>query len=252
VIPPPPSAAACEQLCEYLEWDSQFFGFRVARAVPRTLSPGTAAVILRWCSDHSIDCLYFLADSGDRLTTTLLEEHQFRFVDIRITLSRDIDGIYEEAGQTPVYVRPAREVDIPALRAIARASHRDSRFYYDPQFPLALCDALYETWIEKSCEGYADLVLVAELEQRAVGYLSCHLKKGGDGEIGIVAVDEASRGTGAGRKLVLSSLNWFADRGVKRLSVVTQGRNAAAQRLYQRCGFLTDSVRLWSHKWFHR
>ena len=38
----------------------------------------------------------------------------------------------------------------------------------------------------------------------------------------------------------------------RRITVVTQGRNARAQRLYQRAGFVTESVRLWFHRWFDR
>jgi hypothetical protein len=34
------------------------------------------------------------------------------------------------------------------------------------------------------------------------------------------------------------------------VNVVTQGRNSKAQRLYERCGFLTRSVQLWYHRWF--
>jgi hypothetical protein len=30
----------------------------------------------------------------------------------------------------------------------------------------------------------------------------------------------------------------------------TTQRNYAAQRLYQRCGFLTGSIHLWYHKWY--
>jgi ribosomal protein S18 acetylase RimI-like enzyme len=37
--------------------------------------------------------------------------------------------------------------------------------------------------------------------------------------------------------------------GVQRVSVVTQGRNVAAQKLYQSCGFTTCSVQLWYHWW---
>jgi hypothetical protein len=31
---------------------------------------------------------------------------------------------------------------------------------------------------------------------------------------------------------------------------VTQGRNLAAQRLYQRTGFLIRDLQLWYHKWY--
>ena len=57
-------------------------------------------------------------------------------------------------------------------------------------------------------------------------------------------------GYGAGvEKDYESALDWFATQGVEKVTVVTQGRNGAAQRLYQRCGFVTGSIHLWYHKW---
>jgi ribosomal protein S18 acetylase RimI-like enzyme len=32
-------------------------------------------------------------------------------------------------------------------------------------------------------------------------------------------------------------------------TVVTQGRNIASQRLYQKHGFVTQSIQLWYHRW---
>ena len=32
--------------------------------------------------------------------------------------------------------------------------------------------------------------------------------------------------------------------------IICVGRNYAAQRLFQKCGFITKSTELWYHKWF--
>ena len=40
--------------------------------------------------------------------------------------------------------------------------------------------------------------------------------------------------------------------GITYIDVVTQGRNYSAQRLYQRCGFITQSTELWYHKWLKK
>ena len=169
--------------------------------------------------------------------------------------SADIDrsvtsGVVPLAGDIPGTVRPFVPHDLAALRVIAGASHKDSRFYFDPHFANSRCMELYQTWIEKSCQGYADTVLVADVEGHPAGFLSCHLSDHGKGRIGLVGVASAWQGVGLGTRLVSESLRWFAGHGVDSVDVVTQGRNVPAQRLYQNCGFRTKSVQLWYHRWF--
>jgi dTDP-4-amino-4,6-dideoxy-D-galactose acyltransferase len=183
----------------------------------------------------------------------LAEEHQFRFVDVRVTLERTLgDEPIAEHRASEAVVEPCRPEDVPALRAMAQVSHRYSRFYYDLNFQAAQCDALYETWIEKSCRGYANAVLVAKLKGKPVGYICCDLLGPEEGRVALFAVSAEAQGQGVGEKLLKESFRWFAQKGVKRLVVVTQGRNCKAQRLYQRCGFVTRSVQLWYHRWFRR
>ena len=153
--------------------------------------------------------------------------------------------------ETNLHIRPVQIADIEILQAMARQNHRDSRFYFDANFPRHLCDLLYDTWLKRSCEGYADLVWVAESENAPVGYLSCHLHQDTQtGQIGLVGVNSQAQGQGVGRALVLRALNWFRREQMQQVTVVTQGRNIPAQRLYQRCGFLSQALQIWYHKWY--
>ena len=242
-----------DSICEYLEWDSHFFSQRIARARIHRLTEETAVELRSWCELNRIDCIYFLADSSHAQTVRLAEASNFNFVDIRLTLYHSAKS---KSNLTCKYahsrVREAVEADIPTLRSIARSSHRDSRFYFDGNFPRSLCDALYEVWIEKSFRGWATKVFVAEDEGSAVGYITCHLRTAQVGQIGLVAVGEKAHGKGLGMELVVRALRWFAEQKVENVSVVTQGRNAVAQRLYQRTGFVTESLELWYHRWFAR
>lgn len=239
------------ELCEYLSWDSDFFQLRIARLRAARLTLETVCAAEQWCRSHKIDCLYFLADLDDALTVRVAEEHEFRLTDVRVTLEARLAGGRETpAGGAPGPVRRFREEDASALRALARVSHRDSRFYFDPGFPDEACGRLYETWIEKSCRGWADAVFVADLGSGAAGYATAHRASETEGRLGLLAVDAGAHGRGLGQQLAAAVLDWCRHERLETVRVVTQGRNCGAMRLYARCGFLPRSLQLWYHRWF--
>ncbi len=233
-------------LARILDWDSNFFGFRIAQAIPDRLTEKLARDVVAWCAANDVRCLYFLAAPDDPETAMAAAKYGFHPVDIRVTMDRDLNHSIPSPKDS---IRRYRTEDLGALRDIAAVSHRDSRFYFDGRFPRERCDALYRTWIERSCQGYAREVLVAERHSEPVGYITCHLSEYGAGSIGLIAVGEAARGAGAGRDLVNASLEWFARENAACVRVVTQARNAAALRLYSACHFRTRTTSLWYHYW---
>lgn len=236
------------ELVTLLPWDSAFFGRRIGRVLPTRLRADTWAAAAAQAGRLRVECLYLLAEADDAATVAIAEAAGFALHDIRVTYGRDVGpGLAAPALPHPASVRPAEPGDAPALAAIARRSHAESRFYADARLaPRA--PELYATWLDKSLGGEADAVLALCWAGEPSGYLTCHVADG-VGQIGLVAVGEALRGRGMGLALVGCALSWFAARGARRVTVVTQGRNRAAQRLYQRAGFLTDSVQLWYHRW---
>ncbi len=234
--------------CILMPWDSSFFGIRIARLNGPRLSEHSLAQALEWCGSHEIDCLYFLADSDHNETVRLAENNSFRLVDIPVTLT--LKSLAEGNDYNTAHgVRLFREEDLDCLKAIARQSHSDSRFYFDGRFPKERCDDLFATWIERSCQGWAAAVFVGELDRAIAGYCTCHID-GDAGLIGLMAVAPQAQGRSLGRRLVGAAVSYANSRGISRINVVTQGRNVRAQRTYQKSGFITDSVMLWYHKWF--
>lgn len=240
-----------DTLIEVLPWDSEHFGCRIARAVVHRLTEETVAAVVARAERDGVECLYFLADPDDPETIRLAEGHRFHLVDVRVTLDRSgsDDRPAPNATADAPPIRTAEEVDLAALRALARTSHHDSRFYHDLNFPRDLCDRLYERWIENSVGGWADAVLVAGERGRPVGYVTCHLDADGSGRIGLVAIVAEAARRGLGLLLVKAASDWFGRRHARGVQVVTQGRNLAAQRLYLRAGFLPIAIQLWYHRW---
>lgn len=233
---------------ELLPWDSEFFGLRIGRAPSSRLTAAEARDLVGTARRDRVDCLYLLAVSDDPTTNRAAQGAGFRYVDTRMTYTtRNLESSRSRAPDA-CFVRAAVASDLDALRAFARESHVDSRFYFDGNFPRERCDALYETWIEKSCDGYADAVLVAEASGDVAGYITCDAA-GGEGQIGLVGVGPRFRGCGIGSALVDAALDWFGERRVNLVRVVTQARNVGAQRLYQKHGFRTASVEYWFHVW---
>ena len=237
-----------DDVCSILPWDSAFFGLKIARVVPSSLTQDITTQALAWCRSNGIDCLYLLAASDHPETMRLAEGAGFGLVDIRMNLGRHA-GDQERNPPPNESIRLYKESDLEVLEQIAASSHEDSRFFSDGRFPQERCRALFQTWIQRSCNGWAQAVFVAEVDGVPAGYCTCHLD-GNSGSIGLVALAPQAQGRALGRSLVDTALSYFRQHGVNEVAVATQGRNYRAQRLYQKCGFVTQSVMLWYHKWW--
>jgi ribosomal-protein-alanine N-acetyltransferase len=234
-----------EAPCEYLDWDSRHFGLRIGRVQPSALRPDGAQLIEDWRRRESVDCLYLLAPLEQSDAFRLAEDLGFRFVDIRITLERVTAGGVAASSET----RGFHESDLPRLIQLARTLHEDSRFFVDHRFPEAASRALFEAWMIRACSDPSYDTLVAGAEGSPVGYVACQRLADGCGQIQLIGVDEPARRRGLGAALVDAALVNLARQDATRVRVVTQGRNLAALRLYESCGFRTVSQAAWYHWW---
>lgn len=241
-----PRMATETPFIELLEWDSAHFGRKIARVRYEGLSPSDLAHAVP-CADRSgTDCLYLLIPASDSRMIAAAEETGFRFADARLTLAADLScAAWNEYADC---VRRFRPSDAARLKEIAGTSHTGTRFFRDPHFSRTDCKRLYELWIEKSCAETATFVLVADSGDGVSGYITCHQAET-VATIGLFAVSENARGAGLGRALLHAACAQARQQGADRATVVTQGTDPRAQRVYQRCGFISESVEFWFHRW---
>jgi dTDP-4-amino-4,6-dideoxy-D-galactose acyltransferase len=238
-------------LASILDWDSTHFGFVIARITNQALDPIQAREIDTWARAHQVRCLYFLCPADQIGSIRTAEQAGYHLVDIRMTYEQSLRKAPPLPADYTADIRPNCADEVSTLEDITRTCQFETRFSVDSGFPPERSRELYVIWVRKSCEGYAQQVLVAHLNGQPVGYISCHLEDSRRwGSIGLVAVASQVQGRGIGRQLVMSALHWFHEQNVETVSVVTQGRNLASQRLYQACGFLTRAVHLWYHRWY--
>lgn len=227
-----------------LEWDSEFFGFPVAR-VDLKNAVSDAAVLRNQISATGCRLCYIF--SHDAAGDAIAVAAGARLVDRRTLLLREVPVVGDSP--PPAFDDTATSADLPRLRQLALQSAQFSRFRLDPAMPPDGWKRLYERWADNSVFGVmADTVLVTRVAGNIAGMLTVKCQNG-EGTIGLFAVDEAARGRGVGSSLLARGLTWFAARGCRRASVVTQGENLAALRAYERADYHIGDVTGVYHLW---
>ena len=236
-------------LIERLSWDSTFFGFPVGKLNAETLSRAQLEQVEDKVRELGIRCLYWDAGCGDYESAQAAAASSFVPIEVRVLLSLKDGHEFEQQPQDLSPIEDASARDLPQLVSIAEELSEHSRFRLDPNFPADAGKRLYRVWIEKSLGGYADRIVIARRDNRAVGFVTCRFEDG-TGKLELVAVANDQCGQGYGAALVHEACNGLREQGVQRIDVVTQGHNVAAQRFYQGCGFRTFKVSTLYHAWF--
>jgi len=85
-------------------------------------------------------------------------------------------------------------------------------------------------------------VLVAWLDERAVGHMVLSTHWSGFAHIDELAVDESARRHGVARSLLDVARFWSQKRNLPGITLETQNNNLAACKLYEQCGYVVGGV----------
>lgn len=239
----------CVVLAERLPWDSQFFGFEVARlhkvfplTHPENQEDYSEALQLlkRRARAKGIRYLFAGIDPRDLAAIRGLCASGFTLIETRCHYHRDL----RDYGHPERYsCRVAGTQDIPSLSRTARTmSNPFDRFHADPFIGAEAAGRLLTTWVEASIvEAYADVTLVPNVAEPAA---FCTVKYHRDKwpawglkltQFGLAAVSPEFKGWFL--KLV-SELNYHAQaRGAEHSLLVTQLTNKAVIRVCEKLGY---------------
>ena len=234
----------------HLQWDSDFFGFNVARITRLDIGDECLTSILQELRTNNYRLVYWYVPSEYSAIASMAEKHGGVLVDNKVTYAKQITNtiptsLSHSFGVTPYLL----EEPGPALINLALESGMYSRFRLDPSFPTELFEKLYACWITRAVrKEIAWEVLVVKDAGEILGVVTLGGKEK-RGAIGLMAVASKLRGMGIGTILVEASERCFADHGYTAVQIVTQRANAAACSLYESCEYRIENIDNIFHFW---
>jgi ribosomal protein S18 acetylase RimI-like enzyme len=235
---------------EILEWDSDFFGFSVARIVPDELDYNNLKEVLAEMKKEKVSLAYWASCRTDEYSRKMAEDLGGFLTEKKITYLIILESLNKKslrfADMVEIYKDDKPNSDLEKL-IIEGGVY--SRFYVDPKISREKYEALHKLWIANSTnKSIAKAVLIIRKHSRIVGFVSLG-EKTGRGNIVYIAVDANIRGKGLGGALMNSAHSWFISNGYKYAQAETQEANIIACRMYEKFGYNIDKVQNFYHFW---
>ena len=135
-------------------WDTDCFGFGVARIIKTTMDETELSETLRILREKNYRMVDWLIPAELQQISSMAKSYGGCLADEKITYVKRRTGLLRQQ-DTSVYTSEPytyTEVD-PTLIKLALEISEYSRFRFDPRFPKELCDKLYTCWIMNSVSG---------------------------------------------------------------------------------------------------
>ncbi len=246
------------KLVEILEWDTNHFGIKVARGNAAT--PEELQMVLDSCDTLGVKLLIQRCSTDDIHFVHTLERHGFELMDTLVNYYLRLADIQISHVPEPAIVRPCLKTEADDVAAIARVVYSDfvGHFYQDPRLDREKCNVLYAELARNSCldRNLADVVLVAEMEGKIVGFdshktVKSHRIASAKVAEGVMSgVSHQAQGKGVRTALMRASCNWYKSLGLEYMDEGLHVNNYRMQRVLASYGYKIYASEHTFHKWF--
>jgi len=230
---------------EILQWDSEFFGFKIAR-IDNFTSQKDFEQLLEELKLQEVKLAYCIASPQNNKANETFSKFA-NLVDKKTTFYQKIEPKqYQLDSNIEIY---NQNTLTPELIELALQSGEFSRFKVDKNFPAGSFEKLYTKWIENSVnKQFDDAVYVYKIENKIVGLLTLKDKQN-IGTISLIGVDQSVRGQNIGSKLIQKTFYHYSQKNIFDIEVVTQLDNHLACKFYEKNNFKIKNIQNIYHLW---
>jgi len=229
-----------------LPWDTEFFGYRIARVTLGSEDRTAFDRILGDLNSERVRLTYFFVPPSDADLNRMITGSGGLLVDQKLTFSKRPEIHTGYANEVIEYCGRGEEKELLELALHAGIY---SRFNRDRNFKNGEFARLYQRWLQESLNGnIAFTVLVSMVRDKIAGLLTLGVKDD-YADIGLLSVDKECSGMGIGTDLVRYADNLACVKQYDKIKVVTQKQNERACRLYRKCGFEVENEVNIYHLW---
>ena len=133
--------------------------------------------LTRSLADRGTQCVVCKVHSTELPAIHALEQRGFLLMDSLLDFVFDfsrtpIEEINPPRRDKQLKIRRAKPADLSALMAINEKAFTGyfGRYHADPQMPPGTATKIYAQWVRSAFQGWADWILVAEVDGRIAGY----------------------------------------------------------------------------------
>jgi ribosomal protein S18 acetylase RimI-like enzyme len=253
-------------------WDSRIIGRRIGtvKHFAVTKDDPEGAEILRELTNEltqaltkrRTECVLCRVQSSELAAIHALEQSGFLLMDTLLDFVFDFSRTPIEKIRFPerdgeLKIRHAKAADLPALIDINEKSFGDyfGRYHADPQMPAGIATRIYTEWVRSAFEGWADWILVAELNYQIAAYGLWRKALGTEernclrvAHYDLAAIDPKFRGRGLWTALMHEGMLIARDFAQYLLGPV-HVNNYPVHHLLQKFGWSTSGAKHSFHKW---
>ncbi|PKD16735.1 hypothetical protein APR41_07975 [Salegentibacter salinarum] len=230
---------------EILKWDSDFFGFKVAKIEEqvfknKTTDPEDFFWHLKQENVHLIYCY-----SSKPIDVLKFNKHySFDHIVTRIPLIMKLNRKFDFHPKISFY----NEDNVnESLKELAVLAGLKGRFGKDKKIPKSSCEGVFKSWIENSLLN-KEPVLIYKIDNEIVGMITFKIE-GESGFGGLLAVYPEFEGKGISFALLRAMMYVLQERGCNFFYSGTQQLNTKALKVFERFGLIPQEPQFVYHLW---
>lgn len=233
-------------IIEPLNWDSNFFGYPVAKVILDKKANDNIFNIFHQLTSEKYRLTYLFVSPDDLKLNRQIKEKGAILVDQKTIFTKSCENHHYYSNE--IVKLDSTEINEQLIKLALQAGSF-SRFRLDKNFTQKEYERLYTEWLINSLNKEPAIKTFAAIKDSEIIGITTLEDKKSYSAIGLVAIDEEHRRKGIGYDLIHTADTISFDMGFKEIKVVTQFQNKDACRLYEKCNFNIENITNIYHFW---